>query len=127
MTKPERRNLPYTRKTVARAQEMRRAMTRAEQRLWFECLQKFPHRVLRQRPILGFVVDFYCPTLKLVIEVDDESHFTPEGQAYDLERTQKLEGLGLKVLRFSNLEATQNLEGVRKQLHALLELQNTPR
>jgi len=102
-------------------------MTRAEQRLWFECLQKFPHRVLRQRPILGFVVDFYCPTLKLVIEVDDESHFTPEGQAYDLERTQKLEGLGLKVLRFSNLEATQNLEGVRKQLHALLELQNTPR
>ena len=119
---PERRNLPYNRNLVARARELRKETTEPERKLWLECLRHFPHRVLRQRPISGFIVDFYCPTLKLVMEVDGESHFTPEAQAYDLERTQKLEGLGLQILRFNNSEVTQNLEGVRQHLHTLLEV-----
>ena len=119
---PERRNLPYNRNLVARARELRKETTEPERKLWLECLRHFPHRVLRQRPISGFIVDFYCPTLKLVIEVDGESHFTPEAQAYNLERTQKLEGLGLQILRFNNSEVLENLEGVRQHLHTLLEV-----
>jgi very-short-patch-repair endonuclease len=55
-------------------------------------------QVLRQRPIDNFIVDFFCAQLKLVIEVDGESHFTNDGKDYDWERTQILEGYGLKAL-----------------------------
>ncbi|HBR74940.1 MAG TPA: endonuclease, partial [Cyanobacteria bacterium UBA11159] len=49
-----------------------------------------------------FIVDFYCPSLKLVIEVDGESHFTDEEKAWDRERTERLEGYGLTIIRFTN-------------------------
>jgi very-short-patch-repair endonuclease len=55
---------------------------------------------------------------KLVIEVDGESHFTEQGKAYDMERSAYLEGLGVRVLRFSNLELTANFEDVCKVIMA---------
>lgn len=63
---------------------MRQNPTLAEKKLWQDCLRTFPLRVLRQRPIDRFIVDFYCATLKLVIEIDGDSHFTDTGRAYDL-------------------------------------------
>jgi very-short-patch-repair endonuclease len=74
-------HLPYNPQLVARAKELRRNSTPAEKKLWQNCFRTFPLRVLRQRPIDYFIVDFYCAALKLVIEVDGESHFTDEGQA----------------------------------------------
>uniref|UniRef100_A0A832M428 DUF559 domain-containing protein n=1 Tax=Oscillatoriales cyanobacterium SpSt-402 TaxID=2282168 RepID=A0A832M428_9CYAN len=62
------------------------------------------------------IVDFYCGALKLVIEIDGDSHFTDEGQAYDRERTKILEGYGLKVLRFTNDEVLHSFEGVRQRI-----------
>jgi very-short-patch-repair endonuclease len=91
---------------------MRKNMTAAERKLWYGYLKNFPFRVLRQKPIDNFIVDFYCAHLKLVIEVDGESHFTSEGKDYDRERTQILEGYGLKVVRFSNDEVLKEWEGV---------------
>jgi very-short-patch-repair endonuclease len=87
-----------------------------EERLWYGYLRTFKFRVLRQRPIDNFIVDFFCAQLKLVIEVDGESHFTEEGKLYDWERTQILEGYGLKVLRFSNDEVLQDWEGVCRRI-----------
>ncbi|HBE56853.1 MAG TPA: endonuclease, partial [Cyanobacteria bacterium UBA11366] len=69
-------HLPYNPALVARAKELRKNMTPAEKKLWYGYLRTFQFRVLRQRPIDHFIVDFYCPSLKLVIEVDGESHFT---------------------------------------------------
>jgi very-short-patch-repair endonuclease len=66
--------LPYDKTLVDRAKEMRRNPTAAERKLWEGCLAKFPDRVLRQRPIDYFIVDFYCAALKLVIEVDGDVH-----------------------------------------------------
>ena len=54
--------------------------------------------------IAGFIVDFYCPKAKLVIELDGMQHYTPQGLAHDEERSAYLEGIGLKVLRFHNKE-----------------------
>jgi very-short-patch-repair endonuclease len=105
-------HLPYNRQLVENAKELRRNMTPAERKLWYHYLRTFKFRVLRQRPIDNFIVDFFCAQLKLVIEVDGESHFTNEGKDYDLERTQILEGYGLKVLRFSNDEVLKDWEGV---------------
>jgi very-short-patch-repair endonuclease len=61
-------------------------------------------------------MDFVCCERKLVIELDRASHFTEQGKAYDQERSAYLEGLGVQVLRFSNLEVMSNLEGVCKEV-----------
>lgn len=105
-------HLPYNPELAARAKELRRNPTPAEQKLWAEYLSTLPLRVLRQRPINHFIVDFYCAAAKLVIEVDGEPHFTAEGQAYDRERTQVLEGYGLKVIRFTNDQVLGDFEDV---------------
>jgi very-short-patch-repair endonuclease len=109
-------HLPYNPDLVAKAKELRQNLTPAEKKLWAECFGTFPLRVLRQRPIDRFIVDFYCAALKLVIEIDGESHFTDEGQAYDQERSQVLEGYGLKVIRFTNDEVMHNFEGACQKI-----------
>nr|WP_217523364.1 DUF559 domain-containing protein [Pleurocapsa sp. PCC 7327] len=83
--------LPYNRNLVERAKQLRKNMTAAEKKLWYGYLRTFKFRVLRQRPISHFIVDFYCPSLKLVIEIDGENHCTNDAQEYDVARTQKLE------------------------------------
>jgi len=109
-------HLPYNSKLVDRAKELRKNLTEAEKKLWHGFLKTFEHRVLRQRPIDHFIVDFYCPALKLVIEIDGDSHFTEEGKEYDSERTQILEGYGLHVMRFTNNEVLDNLESISQTI-----------
>ncbi len=106
----------YNRALVDRARQMRQAMTAAECRLWFEVLQKMQPRFRRQRPVGRFIVDFYCATFKLVIELDGESHNSVEAVAYDEERTAFLQSQGLTVLRFTNAEMMNNLEGVQQAI-----------
>ncbi|MGF1540298.1 MAG: endonuclease domain-containing protein [Pleurocapsa sp.] len=112
--------LPYNPKLIARAKEMRKNPTSAENKLWQDYLRAFPLRVLRQRPIDRFIVDFYCAGLKLVIEVDGDTHFTEEGQLRDRQRTKILEGYGLKVIRFTNDEVMNHFEGVCEQIQSLI-------
>jgi very-short-patch-repair endonuclease len=81
---------------------MRKEMTVSEEKLWSGLLRHFKYRVLRQRPIDNFIVDFYCPKLKLVIEIDGNFHFDLIGNVYDAERTRILEGYGLRVIRIAN-------------------------
>jgi very-short-patch-repair endonuclease len=108
--------LPYNPDLVAKARELRKNMTAAEKKLWYSYLRGFKFRVLRQRPIAYFIVDFYCASLQLVIEVDGDSHFTDEGKAYDARRTEILEGYGLKVIRFTNQEVLTNFEAVCQRI-----------
>ncbi|MGB3405070.1 MAG: endonuclease domain-containing protein [Microcoleaceae cyanobacterium] len=94
---------------------MRKNPTPTERKLW-EFLRTFPLKMWRQKPIDHFIVDFYCPKLKLVIEVDGESHFTSEGMAYDAERSRILEGYGLQVVRFTNTQVLRDFEAVCQEL-----------
>ncbi|MBE8998707.1 endonuclease domain-containing protein [Nostoc sp. LEGE 12447] len=118
-------HLPYNPKLVERAKELRKNMTPAEKKLWNEYLRNFQYRVLRQRPINYFIVDFYCPTLKTVIEIDGDSHFTDEAQDYDLERTNILEGYGLKIIRFTNSQVLNHFDSVCEEIQHLI-LPSTP-
>ena len=111
-------HLPYNPKLISIAKKMRQNPTPAEKKLWQNYLRNFPVRVLRQRPIDNFIVDFYCASLNLAIEIDGESHFTEEGKHYDRERTRILSGYGLTVIRFTNIEVLQNFEGVCRQLES---------
>jgi very-short-patch-repair endonuclease len=112
--------LPYHKKLVSRAKELRKNMTVAEQKLWKHYLNTFPYRVYRQRPIDNFIVDFYCPKLKLVIEIDGESHASKNAQDYDKERTQILQSYGLKVIRFKNDDVLSNFTGVVKLIEGMI-------
>ena len=89
---------------LQRAREFRKRPTPAERRAW-ELLRD--RRILGvkfrlQHRIRGFVVDFYCHELRLVLEIDGPVHDTPEQKAYDAERTVILERLGLRVVRIPN-------------------------
>jgi very-short-patch-repair endonuclease len=111
-------HLPYNPKLIDRARELRKNLTPAERKLWYEYLRNFKYRVLRQRPIDHFIVDFYCHSLKFVIEVDGDSHFTEEAEAADRERTQQLESYGIRVIRFTNQEVVKDFEGVCSRIEA---------
>jgi very-short-patch-repair endonuclease len=104
-----------------RARVLRREMTEAEKRVW-EALRRDQCdglRFRRQEVLDQYIVDFYCPALKLIVEIDGKSHDSPEAQRYDTDRTQSLfETRGLRVIRLRNeavLKATP--EQIR---HALL-------
>ena len=110
------RHLPYNPNLKDRARELRKNMTTAEKKLWYQFLRNSQYSVLRQRPIDNYIVDFYCPSLNLVIEIDGDSHFTEEGLEYDKERTKILENYGLKVFRFNNFEVLRNFESVCEEI-----------
>lgn len=116
----------YTSALIPRAREMRSNMTEPEKRMWYHCLKHLPHRFRRQRPFGSYIVDFYCAELKLVIEVDGDSHTTADGIEYDAERTAFLEGLGLRVIRFGNNEVMKNIEGVFERLSGELRPPSIP-
>ena len=80
-------------------------------------------RFLRQQPIAGYVVDFYCPDARLVVELDGRSHL--ERGPRDLARQQALEALGYTVLRFWNDELLADLDGVVDRIRATLEASGT--
>ena len=89
-------------KLTERAKELRRNATKQENHLWYDFLAKYPIRFRRQVTMQNYIVDFFCAKANLIIEVDGSQHFTPEGIAYDAERTAVLQALGYEVLRFSN-------------------------
>jgi very-short-patch-repair endonuclease len=119
-----RRNFLYKKGHIERARELRRAMTPAERKLWFEFLRYKKPRFYSQRPIGKFIADFYCAKAKLVIELDGESPSTKQGQAYDEERSAFFQGLEVSVIRFTNLEVTQNFEGVCNAITKTLQTKN---
>jgi very-short-patch-repair endonuclease len=100
------------------AREMRREPTPAEDALW-EALRGRrldALRFRRQHPVGRFVLDFYCPIHKLVVEVDGDVHDTQ--QERDAERTAVIEAHGYRVVRFRNEEVMQNLPRVLARIRA---------
>lgn len=92
---------------------LRNNMPQPERKLWFYIRNKqLGIKFRRQHSIGKYVVDFFCCELKLAIEIDGNSHFTEQAQAYDHQRTRDLNKIGIKVLRFTNNEVNQNLEEV---------------
>jgi very-short-patch-repair endonuclease len=110
-------HLPYNPKLKERARELRKNMTKAEKRLWYGLLRNLKYNVLRQKPIDNYIVDFYCPRLRLVIEVDGDAHSKEEAKVYDEKRTAVLEGYRLKVLRFMNYDVLKSFEGVCQKIN----------
>jgi very-short-patch-repair endonuclease len=78
----------------------------------------------RQYSIGKYIVDFYCPKARLCVELDGDTHFTMQGDLYDLERTEYINSLGISILRFENREIWDNPERVLLTIKDSLVLNN---
>ena len=112
-------NLPqYT----TRRQDLRNNLTQPEQKLWATLRGKqLGVKFRRQHGIGHYIVDFYSPECKLVIEVDGDSHYTDAAQQKDAQRDAYLQQLGLRVLRFTNEEINHNMAGVYEAIKRAID------
>ncbi len=97
---------------LTNARSLRKEMTKEERRLWYTFLRQLPVRFRRQQIIGNYIVDFYCHSKQIVIELDGSQHYEDKGKRSDLERDESLRGLGLAVLRYSNYDVNRNFRGV---------------
>jgi very-short-patch-repair endonuclease len=106
--------LPYNKNLKQPSRQLRENMTDAERHLWVKIRRKQlkGYQFYRQKPIGDYIVDFFCPRAKLVIEVDGGQHYSGEGSEYDSIRDEYLRSLGLRVMRFSNTDVLTRTEGV---------------
>ena len=91
---------------------LRKNQTKEEKHLWYDFLRQYPVRFNRQKVLGPYIVDFYCASAKLVIELDGSQHYSEEGSDDDKIRDRYLARLGLKVVRYSNLEITREFDAV---------------
>ena len=101
-----------------KAQYLRENMTEAELLLWEElkgnklCDLKFR----RQHPIHKYIADFYCHKIKLIIEIDGDYHQKEEQKEYDIKRTDDLNFLNIRVIRFTNEDVENNIDKVLSEI-----------
>ena len=98
-------------------------MTYPETILWsrIRLKQLKGYQFNRQKPIDEYIVDFYCPKAKLVIELDGGRHKSDDSIIKDTLKDENLGNLGLKVLRFNNNDITENIEGVLERILSNLD------
>ena len=107
--------------TLEKRRYLRNNMTEPEMKLWQYIKNKqLGVKFRRQHSIGEYIADFYCTKLKLVIEIDGESHFDDEAIEYDIIRTNFFKNLGIEVIRFNNDEVMTNIEGVFDVISKLL-------
>ena len=90
------------------AKEMRKNQTNEERKLWYNYLKNIRPRFHRQKIIGNYIVDFYCPQLKIIIEIDGIQHYDEKARIYDERRTEYLENQGYMVIRFDNNEVNRD-------------------
>ena len=113
----------YDKKLKQPSRELRKKPTDAEVLLWSKIRMRQLRGLLfyRQKPLGGYIVDFYCPKAKLVVEVDGGQHLTPDVIEYDRVRDEYLASIGLRVLRITNTDVIENIEGVFQLIESVLE------
>ena len=94
------------------ARNLRKNMTKEERHLWYDFLKRYPVRFLRQKVIDNYIVDFYCHSARLIIELDGSQHYEEKGLLKDEIRTEIIEQRNLTVIRIPNNEVNRNFEGV---------------
>ncbi|WP_036978037.1 endonuclease domain-containing protein [Pseudobutyrivibrio sp. MD2005] len=90
------------------SRSLRKDMTKEERHLWYDFLKSYPVTIKRQKVFDKYIVDFYCPSAKIVIELDGNQHYEAEGHSADLVRDKYLSDLGIKILRYSNYDINNN-------------------
>jgi very-short-patch-repair endonuclease len=99
---------------------LRSHLSKAEAVLWTHLSRRqlLGYKFRRQYSVDQYIVDLYCPELKLAIEVDGPSHFTEEAKEYDSRRQAYIEAFGIRFLRVTNVDVLDNLHGVLDEIAA---------
>ena len=108
-------------KFFARQNRRQRNATRQEGVLWHCYLKTCPVNFARQYRIGDYIVDFYAPSIKLVIELDGSQHYEPKNAQRERRRTEYLESLGITVLRFTNRDIDRFLKRTTEQIVYVIE------
>ncbi len=102
---------------------LRQRMTKAEKILWARIRNRqIGFKFRRQYGIGKYIVDYCCPELELIIEIDGNVHFYKENESADRERQRFLEKLGFKIIRYTNINAIYNIESVLNDLSQKINL-----
>ena len=116
--------LNYNKNLVSNARALRKNMTDEEKHLWYDFLKKLPVTVNRQKNIGNYIVDFYISSANIVIEIDGIQHEMEENKLSDEKRDKYLEGLGIKVLRYSNISINESFSVVCDDILLHLDIQS---
>jgi very-short-patch-repair endonuclease len=113
---------PYDSRLKLPSRRLRTAMTDAEQRLWFRVRRKqlVGVQFYRQKPLLHYIVDFFAPAAGLVVEVDGGQHADAEAVMRDTRRGAALASLGLRVIRFDNLQVLRETDAVVEAIYGVV-------
>ena len=106
----------YNKKLINNSRELRKNMTPEEKHLWYDFLKDLNITVHRQKVIFDYIVDFYIPSCKIVIEIDGSQHYEKGNRKNDKERDFKLNSEGIRVLRYTNLQIKKDFENVCKDI-----------
>jgi len=109
--------LKFNKKLTEKARDNRKEMTNTELSIWYNVLsnrQLLNYKFLKQKPILNYIVDFYCHKLKLAIEIDGEIH--DYIKSYDEKREKDINNLGIKIIRYKNSEVINEFDMVVNDL-----------
>jgi very-short-patch-repair endonuclease len=121
--------LEYSSNLKEPSRELRKNMTEAEKILWLRLRRKQVRGVqfYRQKPIGLYIVDFYAPAVKLVVELDGSQHYEAEHMTRDAERDLCLAEEGLLVIRFDNLQVLNEIDAVLEGIyHEIEQRQGNP-
>ena len=105
------------------SQDLRNNMTKEERHLWYDFLKKLPITVNRQKVIGRYIVDFYCAEANIVIELDGSQHYDVDSKKKDMERDDYLKSIGIKVLRYTNLDIHRRFKAVCDDIWNNLKLE----
>ena len=114
--------LPYSRNLKHRARRLRKNLTDSEQVLWSRLRRKqlLGIQFYRQRPIGKYIVDYFAPKAKLVVEVDGSQHMQGDHAIKDKERDAYLANLGLQVLRYNNRQVLLETDAVVEAIYCTM-------
>lgn len=114
--------IPYNKKLVSNAKNLRKNMTPEEKHLWYDFLKRLPMNVRRQHNIENYIVDFYIAEKKLVIEIDGRQHLLSEHKEADKQRDAVMSSWGIRVLRYTNDSIRNQFNSVAADILKHLEL-----
>ena len=98
------------------AKKLRKEMTRQERHLWYDFLRTHRCKWYKQKPIGKYIADFYCGSVKLIIELDGSQHYEAQEAEYDKFRSEYFKEFGITVIRFPNNFVDRYFEGVCEEI-----------
>jgi very-short-patch-repair endonuclease len=117
-----RKLIPYKKHLKELAKKLRNDSTLGEALLWNELKNKqmYSYDFHRQKPLLNYIVDFYCSELDLVIEIDGQYHNHSEVYELDLQREKELEVYNLTVMRFTETEVKKDMVNILRTIQGFI-------